>query len=1211
MTDDLNTQPQAAPAMPPKKRRRWTRILARLTGTTLLIVLSMIISASLGMAWLASDDGRAFLVNEAEKLASNKHMTLDLGSITRLGFRHLDIDTIRVSDKDGPALAVDGLSLTIDFAALMAGQVRLNEIRTDAVTFDHAPATGGGDDKPETPPAPFTMPSVAVEQFVLNNIHITTLGEKTDTSFDATGSLNLPQNLKKTALTADIKESSNKSEIAHIRLNPQGGDDDLALQIRVDDDGTGLLGSLTGLPHIHVAINGAGPADNWQGTAMADLGAALNIDGKLDMALNADAVTLTLTGETKAAGLTATGAHSLTWRSATGRTAFSFKGRAAQSGMTIPKLALEAGLIPQPSGGMNASLTALAEKIAPAINSEVVLALNARQRGNKIMLENSYLGALGERIGLAGTLNTETAKLDIGLTGKIASLGRMDNRFGGAADAAIRIKGRYAAPAKLSADGQLATQNLMTPWEQATIALGMAPSLTFKCRIMGDKISLDHLTLSGADQKSVTALGWLQGELAAIEVKGGLADYTIDGAVSVSGARIETENLKLAGPFGTVDASLSHAGGRGATEGALTWRSGFDNTLTTSFQKTGQHIEYKGNLSGKSVRDYMLDFAGDATLGEAVSVTLAKLDGSFGANTLRLPEPAILRIDDTGAHPDPITLKLNDGDIRLSGDFGKDRFESALTATALPANMDIFPLLFDGRIDGDIALSGPYTAPTGKATLALKQITLPGVQKDEARYVDGGVTVTLGKNRADFSTRLSGTAGLKFNATGFLPVSFAPVGIPADKPLQAALDASVDLRALTLLLGLDEHRLAGQATLDVQVDGTLDAPNVTGTGGLEKGRYENLITGTLLRNITTQITANNNRLTLSNLTGADNNSGSFSGEGAIDLRTLQNPAYTLGLSARRLNLVSLDRLGLVVSGDINSRGDAQAAAITGDITIDNGEYYITKSFGGDALSDFEVVETGEGLSVQTAQAPPPSTGPDVTLDIGLKAEHSIYVRGPDLESEWGADLHLGGTAAEPALKGRISLVRGQYRLLDTTVKMKKGVIGFTPPAINDPDLDLSGELKGNGETAIINVTGSAGAPTVELTSESGLKDDELLAQVLFGKSLNELSPMQALRIARLMANLSGHGGGGFDPLAEIRRAIGVDALSVGMDDEGGATLSVGKYVSDKVYLSVDQGATPESSAARVEIEVTDEIEIESSASGTQENTVGVNWKRDY
>jgi len=257
------------------------------------------------------------------------------------------------------------------------------------------------------------------------------------------------------------------------------------------------------------------------------------------------------------------------------------------------------------------------------------------------------------------------------------------------------------------------------------------------------------------------------------------------------------------------------------------------------------------------------------------------------------------------------------------------------------------------------------------------------------------------------------------------------------------------------------------------------------------------------------------------------------------------------------------------------------------------------------------VETGEGLSQQTAEAPPAANGPDISLDIALNAEHGIYVRGPDLESEWRADLHLGGSVRDPALRGAISLIRGQYRLLDTTVLMKKGNITFTPPNMKDPDLDLSGELKGHGETAIINVTGSAAQPGVELTSETGLKDDELLAQVLFGKSLSELAPVQALRIGRLMAMLSGHGGGEFDPLAMIRRAMGIDALSVSMDEEGGATLSVGKYVSDKVYISIDQGATPESSAVRAEIEVTDEIEVETSTSGGNENTVGVNWKRDY
>lgn len=147
--------------------------------------------------------------------------------------------------------------------------------------------------------------------------------------------------------------------------------------------------------------------------------------------------------------------------------------------------------------------------------------------------------------------------------------------------------------------------------------------------------------------------------------------------------------------------------------------------------------------------------------------------------------------------------------------------------------------------------------------------------------------------------------------------------------------------------------------------------------------------------------------------------------------------------------------------------------------------------------------------------------------------------------------------------------------------------------------------------AILRVTGEAQTPNISLTSSPPLPEDEILARTLFGQSVSQLSPMQALRIARLLAYLSGQRTAGFDPIGKMRQAIGLDTLSVSMDDNKGATLSAGKYINDHVYIGVYQGVTPESSAVRVEIDVTDKIEIETLTGVAGESSLGVNWKHDY
>jgi translocation and assembly module TamB len=57
-------------------------------------------------------------------------------------------------------------------------------------------------------------------------------------------------------------------------------------------------------------------------------------------------------------------------------------------------------------------------------------------------------------------------------------------------------------------------------------------------------------------------------------------------------------------------------------------------------------------------------------------------------------------------------------------------------------------------------------------------------------------------------------------------------------------------------------------------------------------------------------------------------------------------------------------------------------------------------------------------------------------------------------------------------------------------------------------------------------------------------------------------------------------------------------------------VSGGKYVAPGVFVGVEQGATTQSSRAKVEVEITHHITGYSSV-GSTSSQVGVNWRYDY
>ena len=58
-------------------------------------------------------------------------------------------------------------------------------------------------------------------------------------------------------------------------------------------------------------------------------------------------------------------------------------------------------------------------------------------------------------------------------------------------------------------------------------------------------------------------------------------------------------------------------------------------------------------------------------------------------------------------------------------------------------------------------------------------------------------------------------------------------------------------------------------------------------------------------------------------------------------------------------------------------------------------------------------------------------------------------------------------------------------------------------------------------------------------------------------------------------------------------------------------MGAGKYISDDVYLKVEQGTNVGSSQALVEVHLTQNISLESKAAQDGENNIGVFWEWEY
>ena len=61
---------------------------------------------------------------------------------------------------------------------------------------------------------------------------------------------------------------------------------------------------------------------------------------------------------------------------------------------------------------------------------------------------------------------------------------------------------------------------------------------------------------------------------------------------------------------------------------------------------------------------------------------------------------------------------------------------------------------------------------------------------------------------------------------------------------------------------------------------------------------------------------------------------------------------------------------------------------------------------------------------------------------------------------------------------------------------------------------------------------------------TGLPQDEILARLLFGESVAQLTPLQIASIGAALVTITGVGGGGFNPLNTVQHALGLNRLVV-------------------------------------------------------------------
>ncbi len=557
-----------------------------------------------------------------------------------------------------------------------------------------------------------------------------------------------------------------------------------------------------------------------------------------------------------------------------------------------------------------------------------------------------------------------------------------------------------------------------------------------------------------------------------------------------------------------------------------------------------------------------------------------------------------------------------------------------------------------GVIDAHAVLSTTSRGPQGTITLNTQMglpedKTQPSAQFAVKKALSMQVEAVLGPAAASGGLALRGNGKLgvgkeeganRGDLSFAVPLRMAENGLPLPNtgaPLTAAVHWNGPADLLWQIAAIPDRFLTGRALLEVAVSGSMDSPRIDVEAFLADGRYEDRVLGVLLEDIALEARATPDGAVRAVLALDDGENGTLALEGRVFKDSSPNgggdPAVALRGQIRHLQPIHRDDLSIMFSGLLGINGPLAAPAITANVIVERGEVTLLSTMGGGSVQTLSISEKGD-------QARDHGGGPSCAVTIDIPGR--FFIRGRGLDSEWEGQLRLNGPLSEPALTGSLRPVRGFFSLLSRSFDFTGGSITFFGGRPIVPGIDLELTYNGPNIEAIVTVGGTSARPSLTLGSRPPLPQDEVLAHVLFGKSVSSLSRFEALQLANSMRELAGVGDSGFNPLTTMRRTLGLDVLRVGgggggdqarrdsgqsgasdIPRPGGAattqssadqapTLEAGKYINDSIYIGVEQGATQESTGVRVEIELFPNVTLEGRTSPSS-SQAGIGWKRDY
>ncbi|MBX3458022.1 MAG: translocation/assembly module TamB domain-containing protein [Candidatus Paracaedibacteraceae bacterium] len=513
-----------------------------------------------------------------------------------------------------------------------------------------------------------------------------------------------------------------------------------------------------------------------------------------------------------------------------------------------------------------------------------------------------------------------------------------------------------------------------------------------------------------------------------------------------------------------------------------------------------------------------------------------------------------------------------------------------------------------GMLEGNLVFGGKNLYD---AKIAIKDFGLESGERKKEKLIN--IDLTLVHNKSSIFAKLNYTDNLDSKLAGSFNIKTDKI-LPEDfAPITTSLSGIVNISALNTLVWWGD-RFKGKLTIGLKGDGTLKSSNISGRIALDDGYYENGVIGTTLKEIKARMALSQGILSIQSFDGKDYDKGAFGVTGKVNLQAITSPVVDLNLKLNKVMIANTHEAIVVTSGNLTAKTvKAHHHIIAGAITVNSALINLNQV--SSEPKTIRVYRTTEELErKQSKKVSELLTQLDIKVDIPKK----LFVQGFGLRSEWKGAMAMTGPMNIPNITGGIHSLKGRLDISSKRLELAPSSVTFeTKHGQIMPVLDVSAKKVVREYEAFISVKGPVDEPKIDFISIPAQTTENVIALILFDKPLSEVTAAQSLQLATTLAAVKAgkFSGGALDSLNQL---LGVDDISLnkqesidGTDDNSKYSVSVGKQLTERVFVGLEQGIQQEvGSKVKVKVDVTKNTKVDAEV-GTQNTALGYGLEFRY